>query len=163
MIGNNIMKLTVSILLIIFPNLCFAWDSLYWENHRHMTDDAIKDLGIVEYPDLNMYKGAYLIGDGVVEGSTDESSHVNPATGKEWEGPYEEWKRLAKENYKNFNFTGAYDYLGFYIHLKQDINVPAHIRTCAHGILFHKGSIFSTDELENFANDNPPAFYFTPV
>ncbi|MBI4655414.1 MAG: Ig-like domain-containing protein [Elusimicrobia bacterium] len=157
------MKLTVSILLIIFPNLCFAWDSLYWENHRHMTDDAIKDLGIVEYPDLNMYKGAYLIGDGVVEGSTDESSHVNPATGKEWEGPYEEWKRLAKENYKNFNFTGAYDYLGFYIHLKQDINVPAHIRTCAHGILFHKGSIFSTDELENFANDNPPAFYFTPV
>ena len=146
---NKAIKTILILLFLIFPLTVYAWTSIGDENHRRITNDAINDLGIYDYPDLDMYRGMYG-GNGVVEGSATEGSHTDPETGIEyWEGPYEYWKSQATNNYKASNFRNAYDYFGYYLHLRQDIFVPAHIKKCAHWVRHHW-----TDRLESFADSN---------
>ena len=149
MTTNKTIKTILILFFLIFPFTVYAWNSIGDENHRHITNDAINDLGIYDYPDLDMYRGMYG-GNGVVEGSATEGSHTDPETGIEyWEGPYEYWKSQATNNYKASNFRNAYDYFGYYLHLRQDIFVPAHIKKCAHWVRHHW-----TDRLESFADSN---------
>ena len=148
------------LLFLISPRMIFAWDSFAWENHRHITDDAINTLGQSEYPDLFQYKSKWdfwsFSYDGLVEGSADESSHYNPDTGEnEWDGPRNLWIKRGADNYKNSKFTRAYDYFGFNIHLIQDSFSPPHISSCTHGVWYYK--IF--DGIESYANSLSPASY----
>jgi len=160
---NGVRKIILPILLLLAPKMLFGWGSTKFiaDNHRPMTSAAIGDLGILEYPDLDQYRGSYPLVPGVVEDSADESSHSG-----QWDGPADTWKSDGVKKYVKFDFQTAYKYLGFYLHLKQDRWVPAHQRKCAHGIWFppNRGlTIFSTDNLETFAADHPPAFYSVPV
>lgn len=152
--GNKRACFTLLILFLVYPAVVQAWNSIGMNNHRQITADAIDDLGFNNYPDLDMYRGTYLIGDGVVEGSADESSHVDPRTDiKYWEGPSQYWKDQANINYNAFNFTAAYDFFGYYLHLMQDSFVPPHQKKCAHFILSRFWRHLS-DDFENYANNN---------
>ncbi|MDP3260458.1 MAG: hypothetical protein Q8M34_07730 [Thermodesulfovibrionales bacterium] len=150
MTTNKTIKTILILFFLIFPFTVYAWNSVLWDaTHRRITNDAINDLGIYDYPDLDMYRGMYG-GDGVVEGSATEGSHTDPRTGIEyWEGPYEYWKKQVEDNYKALNFRNAYDYFGYYLHLIQDTYVPAHKKQCAHWV-WHRW----TDGLESFADSN---------
>ncbi len=142
MTTNKAIKTILILFFLIFPFTVYAWDSMGDENHRTITNDAINDLGISNYPDLDKYRGMYG-GNGVVEGSATESSHSG-----QWEGPYTQLEDDAYNAYESFEFRNAYDSFGLFLHLRQDIFVPAHIKKCAHGIFGYRLS----DNFESFAD-----------
>jgi len=145
----------IAVLLVLVVVNCWGWSSWQRYNHRQITIDAITRQGSTitreEYPDIHKFYGnGDLYGLTIVNGSATEASHNQYITGAErhtWFGDQSRWEAAALAEYKALSFAACYNHLGYALHLKQDMFVPAHLTICYHG---YPGS----DELEWLARTN---------
>ncbi len=139
-----------------------AWDSVGTYTHEKITDDAIAQLPTQDYPDLHRFS------ERLRDGSEIEDAHdlINDGKGDLWGSTAEKWWDDSETNgsrmgvllwYKDHDFSRAYEVAGYMLHLVQDIDVPAHIAYCFHGIA---GVRFRVDGLESYV-DGPAHFRYT--
>ena len=76
MTTNKTIKTILILFIFDFPLYSVRMEQHRDKNHRRITNDAINDLGIYDYPDLDMYRGMYG-GDGVVEEALPKGSHTD--------------------------------------------------------------------------------------
>jgi hypothetical protein len=169
---RRVLALTVVCFLCAIPREAHAWWTVWrygGDTHADITKDVLNNLNTekdpsldlaADYPDLVRFKAS------LMTGSNTESHNIPDGVDTEWwlptEKQIESWFTSRKRNekdkgweagallvYTNYNFNGAYERIGYELHLVQDQSVPAHQKYCCHGENF-----LDTDDLEAKANSS---------
>lgn len=132
------------LLFLICCSLSFEFSYGFWskdfgfgvfggDNHEIVTRNAIRELGGL-YPDIFLFESEILSG-ASNEGIGHLGSHTDTVDRrtKYWFGNERAWRDNLFNVYNRLQFDGTYERLGFYVHLLQDFQVPAHQKVVFHG------------------------------
>ncbi|OGS20780.1 MAG: hypothetical protein A2252_12155 [Elusimicrobia bacterium RIFOXYA2_FULL_39_19] len=172
----NFSKYLTIILIFLLACKVFAWDSLGFNTHMAITDDAIKLINEAEYPDLIRFKNQIKYG----SNSESHNSHQTDTRNSDnlnggyprafWDaGKTDSGRADNAVFYYNFGeFTRCYFYFGKICHLISDMAVPAHAANILHGKKPFYFDNFETaadenyvfGELKPFKKNKDPEYYF---
>ncbi len=103
------------------------------DDHEVITRHSLQTLN-GETPDLQFYSNE-LVDGASTEGISRIGAHtkIDDKDTKYWFENENEWQGEFEKEYRGLKFTQAYNHVGFFIHLLQDANVPAHKKIVFHG------------------------------
>jgi len=137
----------------------FAWNSIGPYTHEKITDDAINELSATDYPDLHRFAEELRDGSETEAHAPPGVDGTSPRDPHRWDPDREAWwdkdddddKKCALQLYDEYEFEDAFEAVGFFLHLAQDLHVPAHIYRCIHGSIIDG---IWTDDLEDYVDDS---------
>jgi len=128
-----------SLLVLAICGVGSSWWPSFAGTHDKITEDALDDLSASQYPDLLKFADELRAGSATeahappsVPGSDPEHPHRWFPDPEHWWGYENGDKPCALERYERYEFAGTYETIGYMLHNKQDLCVPAHIMLCIH-------------------------------
>lgn len=150
---------TVIVALIGSACVAFSWNSVGPYTHEKITDDAINALSATDYPDVHRFAEKLRDGSETEAHAPPGVDGTSPTDPHRWDPDREAWwnggggtdKKGALPLYDEYEFEDAFEAIGFFLHLAQDLYVPAHIYRCIHGSIIDG---IWTDDLEDYVDDS---------